>query len=205
MSTKEDLENALIKAQIANLEKQNKYWVLKETLPAILAIIFSIVAAYVVILISDRVIDKTKSDLNHLNAEIDIKKTTYNNLSVKYNELNNFYNTLLGKTSLYDIGVKFKVDFEKVNNSILVHLTTDSKDIEFHAYQLCKNSFAFPDKVPNVLLCDEIEGEIIPDKNITHYTFGPFIITSLEEGIWLKAELKGKVVFKYVNLKLPLM
>ena len=59
------LEIRLLQAQITNLENQNKKGLLREALPSLWAIAFSIVASIVVIIIGENVVNTSMKELRN--------------------------------------------------------------------------------------------------------------------------------------------
>lgn len=201
MEDKHALEIRLLKAQIANLELQNKRGLLREALPSLWAIAFSIVASVVVIMIGDRVVNNAMTRLSEVEKQIRIKNEDVANLTRRYETLSELYSSLAGKAMLYDLGVEFEIGIERIGNLHVVHASTDSPNVKFRCYDTCMNSFVFPGGAPNTSLCNEIKGNCTQDKTKQRCNFGPLFFTQRrEEGVWVLAELNGKVVYRYVHI-----
>ncbi len=202
MNDKDTLEIKLLEAKILNLEKQNKRGLIREAMPSIWAITFSIVASFIVIMIGDKVVERALTKLDRIESEIMTKQQELVKLKTKATELNKLCSTLIGKPMLYDLGVEFEIEIEQVENAFKIHATSTSPTVKFKAYEMCMSNFVFPGEIPNTSLCNEIEGHCTSENNISRCTFGPLLILPLSEGIWISAEDKGKIVFRYINMKM---
>jgi hypothetical protein len=206
MNEREKLEIQLLEAQIKKIEKENKRTFFREFLPslfaALAAISFSIVASIVIILVGERVVEKAKKDLAKIESEIENKSQILSEKHKQYDELNSLLRSLAGKPMLYDLGVDFDIEIKKIGNNHTILAVTNNLNVQFKAYDMCKNTFVFPGGIPDTSICDKKEGKCTIDKNIKRCTFGPFfIVGNNEEGIWISADLEGKKIYRYAHIK----
>ena len=201
MEDKQDLEIRLLKAQIANIELQNRRGLVREAMPSLSAIAFSIVASIVVVMIGDMVVKNAMTKLTEVESNIKKKGGIVADLTKRCEALNELNASLAGKAMLYDLGVDFKIRIEKEGNAYAVYASSNSQNIRFRCFDACKNSFVFPGEAPNASLCQEIVGSCSRDKTKQSCKFGPFLIMGLDEGVWVSAELDGKTVYRYVHIR----
>jgi hypothetical protein len=169
---------------------------------ALAAIAFSIVASIVVIWLGEMVIENAKKSLAKIESEIENKSKILSEKNKQYDELNYLLKSLAGRPMLYNLGVDFYIDIKKSRNNNFILAASENSNVQFKAYDMCKNTFIFPGGIPDTSVCDEIEGECTIDNNIKRCTFGPFLIVgNSEQGIWVSAELEGKKVYRYAHIK----
>ncbi len=209
MSQKEDLEIKLLEAQIEEIQNNNNISLLRKMTPALSAIVFSVVASVVVVMIGDKVVDKAYMKLESINkaikqAELKVSQQKANILELKLQE-----SYLLGTANLHDQDIDLHVQIiqnEGIIKSDTVIAKSSTPNVKLETFSVCTGKFSFPDSAPkfNTQNCqpvDESSRQCRTEENVVICEFGPFNISgSFEVGVWLTASVGAKKAIRYISL-----
>jgi hypothetical protein len=205
--TKEELEKVLIKAQIVELEKLNRYGFLREMAPAFSAIIYSIAASVVVILLMDNVVKDSLVKLSGIEEKISLKENELSSLNEELDKRAKENQKLVGKASNFDQGVDLSITLQNHGNlGSMILAVSKTENVKLEAFDRCAGKFSFPGSVPafNTASCPplrEDNKECRVEGIVTKCWFGPISVMSANDvGSWITATQGLKKAVRYVNL-----
>ncbi len=206
--SREELELALLRAQVRQIERQWLTSVGNVITGVITSVVASLIIATAVYVVGERWVASLLQRRDQVTAEIAQLAEKRERLVRERDSIAQAIATLSGVSTLYDQGIELTVGFRPSDNEFttLVVASSPSPGVAIKAYDPCPGKYAFPGDAPvfGSKDCGELPGDrgrCTITESETECTFGPFMLKSdYDVGIWLVAAADGKRAVRYVSV-----
>ena len=199
--SRDDLETALMRAQIENLEGQNRRGMVAEAMPSLAAFVLLIVGAVAAAILINNywasVVDDARMQLSGLSAEQAKVERDISGLKSQMAE------EVLAQGSPND-AVNLSFTFQSCDAGSC-SFTADSSalDVDLQVYGPCVGAFAFSGGMPEFgsQSCPAARYARVCSANDarTLCRFGPYLTASAAGGWWIVARAEGQQTVRYIN------
>lgn len=200
-SERDELEQALLRAQIENLTSVGEDFSIKDFIPAVSAFVVVLVGGIIAALVINSF---WNARIDRAEAELEVMKEQRLALEMEISMLGTGQDGLEAGNGHPSGPVDTTVNFHSCNSqvcSFTVESSTPGAEIEI--YGPCSGDFAVPGEIPILgnANCPVMRESRMCNAsgNRTMCRFGPFRGTDMEKGWWMSAVADGEHTVRYIN------